>query len=48
MIEMQFVLSYHGHISKSDSDEMSIFELNNWYEFLKKQKEMDAESTQVK
>lgn len=48
MIEMQFVLSYHAHISKKDSDDMSIFELNNWYEFLKKQKALDAEGIKDK
>lgn len=43
MMETQFVLSYYGHISKKDSDEMTLFELKNWYRLLKKQREMEAE-----
>lgn len=42
MMELQFLLSYLGNISKADSDEMTPFELNNWYEFLKKQKELES------
>lgn len=42
MMEMQFVLSYMGHVSKQDSDEMTWFEINNWFKLLKKQKEIEA------
>ena len=42
MMELQFVLSYKGNISKQDSDEMTPFELGNWYEFLKKQVALDS------
>jgi len=41
-MEMQFVLSYLGHVSKSDSDEMTWFEIHNWFKLLKKQKEAEA------
>lgn len=44
IMEMQFVLSYMGHISKTDSDEMTWFELNNWFKLLKKQKEVELKS----
>ena len=43
MLELQFILSYLGNISKADSDEMTPFELTNWYRLLKKQKEIEAE-----
>lgn len=43
MIELQFVLSYRGNISKADSDEMTPFELKMWYNFLKKQGEIEAD-----
>lgn len=42
IMEMQFVLSYLGHVSKTDSDEMTPFELQNWFKLLKKQKELEA------
>lgn len=42
IMEMQFVLSYMGHISKADSDEMTWFELNNWFKLLRKQKELES------
>ena len=42
IIEMQFVLSYMGNISKLDSDEMTWFELNNWFKLLRKQKELES------
>lgn len=42
IMEMQFVLSYLGHISKTDSDDMTWFELQNWFKLLKKQKELEA------
>lgn len=42
IMEMQFVLSYLGNISKTDSDEMTPFELQNWFNLLKKQKELEA------
>lgn len=42
MMEMQFVLAYMGHVSKEDSDEMTWFEINNWFKLLKKQKEIEA------
>lgn len=38
----QFMLAYLGNISKKDSDEMTPFELRNWFELLKKQKELEA------
>lgn len=43
MMEIQFVLSYLGNISKEDSDEMTPFELKSWYNLMKKQKAMEAE-----
>jgi hypothetical protein len=43
MMETQFVLSYYGKISKEDTDEMTPFELKNWFEFLKKQREIEAD-----
>ena len=42
MMEMQFVLAYMGHVAKQDSDEMTWFEINNWFKLLKKQKEIEA------
>lgn len=39
----QFILAYLGNISKKDSDEMTPFELKNWFELLKKQKELEAD-----
>lgn len=42
ILELQFILSYLGNISKEDSDNMTPFELNNWYKLLKKQKELEA------
>jgi hypothetical protein len=42
IMEKQFLLSYMGNISKVDSDEMTPFELNNWFELLKKQKELET------
>jgi hypothetical protein len=44
MIEMQFVLAYHSNISKEDSDNMTPFEIKNWYNFLQKQSEINAET----
>lgn len=41
MLELQFILSYLGNISKADSDEMTWFELNNWFKLLKKQKDIE-------
>lgn len=41
MLELQFILSYLGNISKADSDEMTWFELNNWFRLLKKQKDIE-------
>lgn len=43
MIETQFVLSYYGNVSKEDSDNMTPFELNEWYKLVKKQKQLEAE-----
>jgi hypothetical protein len=37
LMELQFLLSYHGKITKEDSDKMTIFELRQWYILLKKQ-----------
>jgi len=42
IMELQFILSYLGNISKDDSDNMTPFELNNWYKLLKKQKELES------
>lgn len=42
MMEMQFVLAYLGHVSKNDSDEMTWFEINNWFKLIKQQKEIEA------
>lgn len=44
IMETQFILSYLGNISKMDSDEMTPFELQNWFNLLKKQKELEAKS----
>lgn len=41
IMEVQFMLSYLGNISKTDSDNMTWFELNNWFKLLKKQKEIE-------
>ena len=43
MLELQFMLSYFCNITKADSDEMTPFELKNWYRLLKKQKELEDE-----
>ena len=43
IMELQFVLSYLGNISKFDSDEMTPFELRSWYNILKKQKAREEE-----
>jgi hypothetical protein len=48
MMEIQFILSYLGNISKQDSDEMTIFELHNWFNLLKKQKAIEAEKAKEK
>jgi hypothetical protein len=45
IMEVQFILSYLGNISKTDSDNMTWFELNNWFSLLKKQKELENERT---
>lgn len=41
MMEIQFILSYLGNISKKDSDDMTPFELDNWVRLLKKQKDLE-------
>jgi hypothetical protein len=46
MMETQFILSYLGNISKKDSDDMTPFELTNWYNFLKKQKDLENNRVQ--
>jgi len=43
LMELQFVLSYAANLSKKDTDEMTPFELNNWYKLLKKQKGIELE-----
>jgi hypothetical protein len=43
IMELQFVLSYLGHISKEDSDNMTLFELKQWYEMLKKQRKLEQD-----
>lgn len=42
-MEIQFILSYLGNISKQDSDEMTPFELKSWFNLIKKQKAIEAE-----
>jgi hypothetical protein len=42
MMETQFILSYMANVSKADSDEMTPYELNNWVEILKKQKDLEV------
>lgn len=44
-MSVQFTLAYMGHISKEDSDNMTPFELTNWYNMLKKQKELEDEKS---
>ena len=44
IMEVQFVLSYLGNISKHDTDEMTLYELRSWYNLIKKRKAMEAES----
>ena len=41
LMELQFVLSYAGNISKEDTDNMSLFELKNWFTLLKKQRQIE-------
>lgn len=43
IMSLQFMLAYLGNISKADSDNMTPFELRNWFNLLKKQKELEAE-----
>ena len=46
MMELQFILAYEGKIDKLSSDEMTPFELNNWYKLLKKQKDLENNRVQ--
>jgi hypothetical protein len=44
IMELQFVLSYNANVSKEDSDNMTPFELDNWFELLKKQRKLEEEA----
>ena len=39
----QFMLSYLGNISKADTDNMTPFELKNWFKLLQRQKELESD-----
>lgn len=41
IMELQFVLAYQANVSKEDTDNMTPFELSNWFELLKKQKQVE-------
>lgn len=34
-MERQYLLSNVGHLTKQDTDNMSVFEIDNWFKILK-------------
>lgn len=45
MLELQFMLAYKVGISKADTDNMTIFELQNWFNLLKERVRIEEESS---
>ena len=43
MLELQFMLSYKANISKEDSDNMTPFEITNWFNMLKERNRVEEE-----
>lgn len=48
MFEKQFVLVYGTHISKEDTDKMSLYELDKFVDLLIKQKTKEADMVEGK
>ena len=47
-MERQYLLGHFGHISKKDTDSMTPFELDNWFDILKKFREEEQKANQPK
>lgn len=47
-MERQFLLSHLSHVAKEDTDNMTPFELDNWFELLKKRREEEQKAQQPK
>lgn len=46
-MEKQFVLTKALNLSKQDVDKMTLFEIENWLELVKKQNELEKENLKV-